>query len=161
MHLPTQSCEEPNIKPRTSFHVPPHFLVRRPAGFDPARRRAFRLEGRRRGRPRPPREDRLRALRQGGRGARLPRHGLSLLRRRSGPRAFRHAEARRLGHVQGQAPDQGPRPRKRLDLRPLSTPPLPEAMKPENRGIYTQSDSSKKSSRNIWSLAVVSVDQRY
>ena len=32
---------------------------------------------------------------------------------------------------------------------------------PENRGIYTQSDSSKKSSRNIWSLAVVSVDQRY
>ena len=35
------------------------------------------------------------------------------------------------------------------------------AMKPENRGIYTQSDSSKKSSRNIWSLAVVSVDQRY
>ena len=36
-----------------------------------------------------------------------------------------------------------------------------EAMNPENRGIYTQSDSSKKSSRNIWSLAVVSVDQRY
>ena len=35
------------------------------------------------------------------------------------------------------------------------------AMDPENRGIYTQSDSSKKSSRNIWSLAVVSVDQRY
>ena len=34
-------------------------------------------------------------------------------------------------------------------------------MDPENRGIYTQSDSSKKSSRNIWSLAVVSVDQRY
>ena len=34
-------------------------------------------------------------------------------------------------------------------------------MNPENRGIYTQSDSSKKSSRNIWSLAVVSVDQRY
>ena len=34
-------------------------------------------------------------------------------------------------------------------------------MQPENRGIYTQSDSSKKSSRNIWSLAVVSVDQRY
>ena len=33
--------------------------------------------------------------------------------------------------------------------------------RPENRGIYTQSDSSKKSSRNIWSLAVVSVDQRY
>ena len=33
--------------------------------------------------------------------------------------------------------------------------------KPENRGIYTQSDSPKKSSRNIWSLAVVSVDQRY
>ena len=32
---------------------------------------------------------------------------------------------------------------------------------PENRGIYNQSDSSKKSSRNIWSLAVVSVDQRY
>ena len=27
-----------------------------------------------------------------------------------------------------------------------------EAMEPENRGIYTQSDSSKKSSRNIWSL---------
>ncbi|MEQ3202807.1 ATP-binding cassette domain-containing protein, partial [Sutterella wadsworthensis] len=25
---------------------------------------------------------------------------------------------------------------------------------PENRGIYTQSDSPKKSSRNIWSLAV-------
>ena len=36
-----------------------------------------------------------------------------------------------------------------------------EATKPENRGIYTQSDSPKKSSRNIWSLAVVSVDQRY
>ena len=36
-----------------------------------------------------------------------------------------------------------------------------EVMKPENRGIYTQSDSPKKSSRNIWSLAVVSVDQRY
>lgn len=35
------------------------------------------------------------------------------------------------------------------------------AVNPENRGIYTQSDSSKKSSRNIWSLAVVSVDQRY
>jgi len=35
------------------------------------------------------------------------------------------------------------------------------AYQPENRGIYTQSDSSKKSSRNIWSLAVVSVDQRY
>ena len=35
------------------------------------------------------------------------------------------------------------------------------AIKPENRGIYTQSDSPKKSSRNIWSLAVVSVDQRY
>ena len=34
-------------------------------------------------------------------------------------------------------------------------------MDPENRGIYTQSDSPKKSSRNIWSLAVVSVDQRY
>ena len=34
-------------------------------------------------------------------------------------------------------------------------------MNPENRGIYTQSDSPKKSSRNIWSLAVVSVDQRY
>ena len=32
---------------------------------------------------------------------------------------------------------------------------------PENRGIYTQSDSSKKSSRNSWSLDVVSVDQRY
>ena len=39
---------------------------------------------------------------------------------------------------------------------------LPAGAKiPENRGIYTQSDSSKKSSRNIWSLAVVSVDQRY
>ena len=35
------------------------------------------------------------------------------------------------------------------------------AFHPENRGIYTQSDSPKKSSRNIWSLAVVSVDQRY
>ena len=35
------------------------------------------------------------------------------------------------------------------------------AFYPENRGIYTQSDSSKKSSRNIWSLAIVSVDQRY
>ena len=35
------------------------------------------------------------------------------------------------------------------------------AFQPENRGIYTQSDSPKKSSRNIWSLAVVSVDQRY
>ena len=34
-------------------------------------------------------------------------------------------------------------------------------VRPENRGIYTQSDSPKKSSRNIWSLAVVSVDQRY
>ena len=38
---------------------------------------------------------------------------------------------------------------------------LAAAIEPENRGIYTQSDSSKKSSRNIWSLAVVSVDQRY
>ena len=37
----------------------------------------------------------------------------------------------------------------------------PAIVHPENRGIYTQSDSSKKSSRNIWSLAVVSVDQRY
>ena len=36
-----------------------------------------------------------------------------------------------------------------------------EKLLPENRGIYTQSDSSKKSSRNIWSLAIVSVDQRY
>ena len=36
-----------------------------------------------------------------------------------------------------------------------------QGVNPENRGIYTQSDSSKKSSRNIWSLAVVSVDQRY
>ena len=36
-----------------------------------------------------------------------------------------------------------------------------QEMYPENRGIYTQSDSPKKSSRNIWSLAVVSVDQRY
>lgn len=36
-----------------------------------------------------------------------------------------------------------------------------EVHEPENRGIYTQSDSPKKSSRNIWSLAVVSVDQRY
>ena len=35
------------------------------------------------------------------------------------------------------------------------------SLDPENRGIYNQSDSSKKSSRNIWSLAVVSVDQRY
>ena len=42
---------------------------------------------------------------------------------------------------------------------PKAISPLP--FKPENRGIYTQSDSSKKSSRNIWSLAVVSVDQRY
>lgn len=38
---------------------------------------------------------------------------------------------------------------------------LAAAIEPENRGIYTQSDSPKKSSRNIWSLAVVSVDQRY
>lgn len=38
---------------------------------------------------------------------------------------------------------------------------LLDGFDPENRGIYTQSDSSKKSSRNIWSLAVVSVDQRY
>lgn len=36
-----------------------------------------------------------------------------------------------------------------------------QPVNPENRGIYTQSDSPKKSSRNIWSLAVVSVDQRY
>ena len=36
-----------------------------------------------------------------------------------------------------------------------------KTISPENRGIYTQSDSPKKSSRNIWSLAVVSVDQRY
>ena len=42
---------------------------------------------------------------------------------------------------------------------PFKIPAYPEY--PENRGIYTQSDSSKKSSRNIWSLAVVSVDQRY
>ena len=42
----------------------------------------------------------------------------------------------------------------------LKTPEV-RSLKPENRGIYTQSDSSKKSSRNIWSLAVVSVDQRY
>ncbi len=42
-----------------------------------------------------------------------------------------------------------------------ATGEMPEDIKPENRGIYTQSDSSKKSSRNIWSLAVVSVDQRY
>ena len=35
------------------------------------------------------------------------------------------------------------------------------AVNPENRGIYTQSESPKKSSRTIWSLAVVSVDQRY
>ena len=40
-------------------------------------------------------------------------------------------------------------------------PQSAQKKKPENRGIYTQSDSSKKSSRNIWSLAVVSVDQRY
>ena len=39
--------------------------------------------------------------------------------------------------------------------------PSPLISYPENRGIYTQSDSPKKSSRNIWSLAVVSVDQRY
>lgn len=38
---------------------------------------------------------------------------------------------------------------------------LPVRVQPENRGIYTQSDSSKKSSRNSWSLPVVSVDQRY
>ena len=38
---------------------------------------------------------------------------------------------------------------------------IDSGLEPENRGIYTQSDSSKKSSRNIWSLAVVSVDQRY
>ena len=38
---------------------------------------------------------------------------------------------------------------------------LNRLVNPENRGIYTQSDSPKKSSRNIWSLAVVSVDQRY
>lgn len=39
--------------------------------------------------------------------------------------------------------------------------PTASLFDPENRGIYTQSDSPKKSSRNIWSLAVVSVDQRY
>ena len=44
------------------------------------------------------------------------------------------------------------------DLEPHGKVP---GMLPENRGIYTQSDSPKKSSRNIWSLAVVSVDQRY
>ena len=44
----------------------------------------------------------------------------------------------------------------------IKSHPLAFSMvKPENRGIYTQSDSPKKSSRNIWSLAVVSVDQRY
>ena len=45
-----------------------------------------------------------------------------------------------------------------IEGAPVTSPPR---MEPENRGIYTQSDSSKKSSRNIWSLAVVSVDQRY
>ena len=51
-----------------------------------------------------------------------------------------------------------------IDTQPIvvtatrTTQPLSQ---PENRGIYTQSDSPKKSSRNIWSLAVVSVDQRY
>ena len=46
-----------------------------------------------------------------------------------------------------------------LALSPRETPQ--SVSNPENRGIYTQSDSPKKSSRNIWSLAVVSVDQRY
>ena len=45
----------------------------------------------------------------------------------------------------------------RIEARNLPT----GGFEPENRGIYTQSDSPKKSSRNIWSLAVVSVDQRY
>ena len=49
-----------------------------------------------------------------------------------------------------------------LDTIPnVDTTSSTSVMYPENRGIYTQSDSSKKSSRNIWSLAVVSVDQRY
>ena len=47
------------------------------------------------------------------------------------------------------------------DEYPDEQPILVDGYEPENRGIYTQSDSSKKSSRNIWSLAVVSVDQRY
>ena len=54
---------------------------------------------------------------------------------------------------------------KEIDVNQMNENALREAwgyrMQPENRGIYTQSDSPKKSSRNIWSLAVVSVDQRY
>ena len=46
-------------------------------------------------------------------------------------------------------------------IREALQPLFRKVLDPENRGIYTQSDSSKKSSRNIWSLAVVSVDQRY
>ena len=59
---------------------------------------------------------------------------------------LRHPEGRRVVFL-GDFIDRGPEIRRTL--------------KPENRGIYTQSDSSKKSSRNIRSLAVVSVDKRY
>ena len=48
-----------------------------------------------------------------------------------------------------------------LEGETVTTRCRPNLKTVENRGIYTQSDSSKKSSRNIWSLAVVSVDQRY
>ena len=57
--------------------------------------------------------------------------------------------------------------KRKTDKRKLFKTPISErwgkhiCLNPENRGIYTQSDSPKKSSRNIWSLAVVSVDQRY
>ena len=58
-----------------------------------------------------------------------------------------------------------PSPKKKYGPRAVAVPhylnSLTSDVDPENRGIYTQSDSSKKSSRNIWSLAIVSVDQRY
>ena len=64
--------------------------------------------------------------------------------------AFSGASGRSLGFVSSKF--------ERAELLDLATAGV---LYPENRGIYTQSDSPKKSSRNIWSLAVVSVDQRY
>ena len=75
------------------------------------------------------------------------------------------ARARKDAHFKNAQPARGPAG---VDVADLTFREafetllkLPSLMVPENRGIYTQSDSSKKSSRNIWSLAVVSVDQRY
>lgn len=75
-----------------------------------------------------------------------------------------------IGNVVGRRPGRGNGPVLALGAHMDSVFPAGTDVKvrqegriyhPENRGIYTQSDSSKKSSRNIWSLAVVSVDQRY